>query len=85
MYVSSIGNINNAAFSTMQNNNAMMNLARGAGDGSFKDLSTTQQTEKTLQMDNLQNRLTYLASSTIEDSQRKKEKEDIKRSFSTFG
>jgi len=84
MYVSSIGAINNSAFGIQQNNSSIMKLAQGAGSGSATDLAAVQRSEKTLQMENLQNKLTYLASSDMEESKKKLEKENIKRSFSTF-
>lgn len=84
MYVSQIGNMNNAAFGSMQNSNAMMNMTRSAGNNSFKDLNSIHQSEKKLQTDNLQNQFTYDATSAMEESQKKREKENIKRSFSTF-
>lgn len=84
MFISSIGNINNAAFATMQNNQARTNLATGAGDGSFKDMGSVHQADKKFQMDNLNNNLVYDATSLMEEAQRKQQKEDIKRSFSTF-
>jgi hypothetical protein len=84
MYVSQIGNINNAAFGQMQNRNAMTNMARGAGNGSFKDLNSIHQSEKGLQVDNLQNQFAYSATTAMEESEKKREKENIKRTFSTF-
>jgi len=82
MYVSQIGNINNAAFGIQQNNSNRMALANSAG--AYGNISTLHQAEKLLQLENLQNQFTYNYSSAMEEKQKKQEKENIKRSFSTF-
>ena len=84
MYISSIGMINNASFGAMQDNNALMNLTRSAGSQSGGDAKSMQQAEKKLVADQKQNELTYNAANLMEDSQKKVEKENIKRSFSAF-
>lgn len=84
MYVNSIGMINNSAFNMMQNSNSLMSLTRSAGANPNQDLNALNQSEKKLTASNLQNSLIYNASSLMEDSQKKLEKENIKRSFSTF-
>ena len=84
MFVSQIGNINNAAFGAMQNQNGMTSLARGVGNAKPAQMNAIQQKEKGLQTNTLQNLFMYSALSAMEDSQRRQEKENIKRTFSTF-
>lgn len=84
MYISSIPAINNSSFGVMQSRNAMTNLAKGTGESSFGDFKALQEAEKRFQMDNLQNQLVYKTSTTEEEAKKKLEKENIKRSFSTF-
>lgn len=79
MYVSSIGRINDAAFGTQQNNAGRMALANSGGD-----MNSIHQADKRYQLDNLQNQLQYKYLSAMEEKEKKQEKEDIKRSFSTF-
>jgi len=85
MNVTPIGMGSSAAFSIMQNNNALMNLTRNAGDGSSGDLSAVHQSEKSLLLNNVQNNLIYNAASLAEEAQKKQQDENIKRSFSAFG
>ena len=74
MYLNSIGMMNNAAFSTMQNCNALMNLTSAAGNGSFQGLGAMNQAEKRLLMENQQNGLTYKAYDLMEKSQKEQKK-----------
>ena len=85
MSINAIGMSNNAAFSTMKNNNAMMNLMNGVGEGSStQDLKAAQQSEKSLLLNNVQNNLIYNASLTMEETEKKLQDENIKRTFSAF-
>lgn len=74
--------MNNAAYSLMQNRNALMGLTRNAG--SFGNMNALRNAETRLQLDSLQNQWLYSAAELMEDSQRKLQKENIKRTFSTF-
>ncbi|MPN64401.1 hypothetical protein SDC9_212173 [bioreactor metagenome] len=82
MFINPIGRISDSAFSVQQNNNAIMSMTRNAGD--FDDLSSVQKAEKQLKFDTLNKKLMYDASSLMQESQKKVQDEDIKRSFSTF-
>lgn len=82
MYVSYVGMNNNAAFSMMQNANAMMGMARNASGA--QDTRAMAQKEKGLQMNNLNNQVTYQATDLMEESQKKMRDANIKRTFSIF-
>jgi len=78
----SINTMNNSAFRMMSNNNAMMNLT--SFSGASNNLSAVHQAEKSLLMDNLQSQLMYKMSEAQLKALKKLEKENIKRTFSTF-
>ena len=82
MYVSQVGMMNNAAFNTMQNCDTMMGMTRNAG--SATNMQALSKKETNLQVQNLQNQLTYQACDAMEDSQQKMKKDNIKRSFTMF-
>ena len=84
MFVSQVGNINNAAFGAMQSQNGITSLARGAGNAKPAEMSSIHQKEKGLQTNTLQNLFMYSAISAMEDCHKRQEKENIKRTFSTF-
>ena len=85
MNVNPTGMCSSAAFSIMQNNNALMKFARGAGDGSSNNLGAMHRSEKSLLLNNVQNNLIYNASGLMEEAQKKLRDENIKRTFDTFG
>lgn len=67
----------NSGFALQQNNQKLMNGLAKPGSVSFG-------AEKKLMLNNINNQLLYKASFLIEESQKKQEEENIKRSFSTF-
>lgn len=82
MFVSNVGVISNANFSVQQNAGAKLGLARGADSGS--DTKALLGFEKNLDGDSLNDQLTAKAAETMEESQKKAQDGNIKRSFSAL-
>jgi len=77
-----INMMNNSAYNIMSSNNSLMNLNSFAANSN--NSSYLQQTEKSLLADRLNSELMYKMSEAQLKALKKAEKEDIKRSFSTF-
>lgn len=82
MFVSNVGMINNASFGAQQDSSAMMSLTRNAG--SDKDSQALLGFEKNLSSDKINDEIKAKALEEAENSQKKAQEEDNKRSFSTF-
>lgn len=82
MLTSNINMINNSAFASQQNSFSMISAIRSVGPNS--DTNLLQASEKQLNVNKLNNDLTYNASLLMEDSQKKVNKDNIKRTFDMF-
>lgn len=82
MSISCIGMNSDAAYGMMRNSEAMLSMSRGASGS--EDTRALSQKEKGLQIDNLNNQVTYSATELMEESQKKAQKENFKRAFSYF-
>lgn len=82
MFVSNIPMINNASYGMQQDSNSMLGLIRNAG--SSQDSKALLNSEKGLMADKIKNETTYKASELMEQSQKKVQDENIKRTFDTF-
>jgi len=80
--MNSINTMNNSASRMMNASNALLSLASFSGN--FNNLSTVNQTEKLLLSDKFNSELMYKMSYAQVEALKKLEKENIKRSFSTF-
>lgn len=78
-----IGRMNNAAYGWMSAADSMLNLCSFTGLSNM-NLDSVRQAEQNLTMSMLQNNLIYKLSSLQEESLKKLEDENIKRTFSTF-
>ncbi len=74
----------NSAYSAMSASNAMMRLTASAGSFTGMDSRSLLASEQRLSRDVLTNSFTYKAAMAQEEALKKLEKENIKRSFSTF-
>lgn len=81
MFINPVAMIHDSAYSVMQSSAAISNSAVNSGGTSPGNLA---QGEKALQFDSLNNQLNYKAGNAMYDSQKNLEKDNIKRSFSTF-
>ena len=77
-----IGMMNDSAFRVQNSNSALMGLTSFAGRAT--DLNALHQTEKYLLIDRLNSEMMYKMSEAQLASLKKLEKENIKRTFSTF-
>lgn len=82
MLVSNVGFASNAQFGAQQNSEAMLGLVRNAGLNS--DSKALLGFEKKLSTDKIKNETSAKAYELMEQSQKKVQDENIKRSFSTF-
>ena len=82
MFVSNVGMTNNASYGMQQDSNSMLGLIRNAG--SDQDSKALLGFEKNLASDKIKNETTYKASELMEQSQKKVQDENIKRTFDTF-
>ena len=74
--------MNNAAYRMMSTGNSLMGLTSFAGN--FGDLGALNRKEQMLMADRLNSEFLYKANQVQYDSLEKLEKENIKRTFSTF-
>jgi hypothetical protein len=74
--------ISNAMFAVQQDAGAKLGLARGASPDS--NSQALLKFDKSFDADSLNNQTTAKAAEMMEQSQKKAQDEDIKRSFSTF-
>jgi len=74
----------NSAYSGMSASNALMRLTASAGSFTGGSTRALLASEQQLSNDMLTNSFTYRAAMAQEDAMKKLEKENIKRSFSTF-
>lgn len=81
MFINPVAMIHDSAYSVMGNSAAIADSAVNSGGSNPTGLA---QGEKALQFDSLNNQLQYKAGNEMYDSQKSVEKENIKRSFSTF-
>lgn len=82
--LSAINSMNNAAYGMMQSADALMKLVTFAGTNPNVDLGKLNSVEKNLMMKMLNDSFIYKISREQEKQLEKLEKENIKRSFSTF-
>lgn len=82
MFASNINMINNSAFASQQNSFAMISAIRSVGPDSNTNL--LQESEKQLNVNKLNNDLTYNAVLLMEKSQKKVNQDNIKRTFEMF-
>lgn len=82
MNVSYVNMIDDSSFGIQQSSDSMLNMIRTASPDS--DTNLLQASEKQLNINKLNNELVYNASLEMEKSQKKVEKENIKRTFSMF-
>jgi len=80
--MNSINTMNNSASRMMNSSNALLNLTSFTGNSN--NLGAVNQTEKLLLSDKFNSELMYKMSYAQLKELKKLEKEDIKRSFSTF-
>lgn len=80
--MNSIRNMNNSAFRMMSANSSMMGLLSSAGKTT--DLAALHRAENSLLLDKLSSQSSYKMSEAQLKALKKLEKDNIKRSFSTF-